>query len=341
MAKLHHPLDDLYDHSDDDSLFDDVEDTQEPTPKGTASHPVRSMQGPFDESLIDSLERVDKAKKPLKLSDLSAEERRRRLLEDEEYNDTYFAMWRDTPSSKFHPLAKVIAQIVFGLHLLHNRLAASDEEVIKILQKHIDEVDEFVGRADEDLEMAVVDIDERIQHLEVPLKHIDTFEVMLADRQYRLQTLEGNENIEKIINRTSSLMSDIQSDLTYGLEAIKDMWDYLSTVSSSWPQDESSMALYNAMLANSQGWLDIFGALQDRSSSLADSLVKLRSFLNEIAERAGIASRRQVSITEPLIIFANLIGYDDSQRTSYANHFFANWAIGTIQSRFETITTRS
>jgi hypothetical protein len=173
-------------------------------------------------------------------------------------------------------------------------MAASDEEVIKILQRHIDEVDDFVGRADEDLEMANVDIDERIQHLEVPLRHIDTFEVMLEDRQYRLQTLEGNENIERIINRTAALMTDIQSDLTYALEAVRDMSVYFSTVGLTWPKDETSLALYNAMLANTEGWMNMFDALQSRGSSLANSLVRLRSFLNEIAKRAGVASRRQV-----------------------------------------------
>lgn len=284
----------LHDSSEDEALlFDGIPDSDDDTP-GPTQHPVRSMQGPFDESLIDSLDQIENGKSRLKFSTLSAAERRERLLDDEEYNDTYNAKWRGNPDWTYHPLAKVVSQIAFGMHLLHKRLAASDEEVIRILQKHIDEVDEFVGRADEDLDMALVDIGERINHLKIPLEHIDTFEVMLEDREYRLQTLEGNDNIERIVQKTAILMDDILSDLKQGLQALQDLSDYFLSIGSTWPKDTTSMGLYNAMLANTEGWIDWFDGLQKKGNMVGASLVQLGTFLNEIAKRAGIASRRQV-----------------------------------------------
>jgi hypothetical protein len=292
-------LDDLHDSSEDEAiLFEGIDDsdTEGLGPGGPTPHPVKSMQGPFDESLIDSMDQMENGKAPLKFSSLTPEERWRRLLEDEEYNDTYNAKWKEDQESKFHPLEKIVAQIAFGMHLLHKRLAASDEEVIRILQKHIDDVDEFVGRADEDLEMALIDIGERINHLKVPLEHLATFEFLLEGRHYRLQTLEGNDNIERIVNKTAILMEDILSDLKHGAQAVQDLSDYFVAVGSSWPADTTSMGLYNAMLANTEGWLDWFDSLQKKGNTLGASLVQLGSFLNEIAKRAGIASRRQVSI---------------------------------------------
>jgi hypothetical protein len=142
--------------------------------------------------------------------------------------------------------------------------------------------------------MALIDIGERVNHLKVPLEHMATFEVLLGDRQYRLQTLEGNDNIERIVNKSAILMEDILSDLKYGAQAVQDMSEYFVGVGPTWPADTTSMGLYNAMLANTEGWLDWFDSLQNKGNMLGASLVQLGSFLNEIAKQAGIASRKQV-----------------------------------------------
>jgi hypothetical protein len=292
-------LDELHDSSEDEAiLFEGIDDsdTESLGPGGPTPHPVKSMQGAFDESLTDSIDQMEKGKAPLKLSKLTAEERWIRLLEDEEYNDTYNAKWKEDPDSKFHPLAKVIAQIAFGMHLLHKRLAASDEEVIRILQKHIDDVDEFVGRADEDLEMALLDIEERAKILKLPLDNLSVFERCLEDRDYRLQTLEGNDNIERIVDKAAILMQDILSDLKQAAQAVQDMSDYFVSIGSSWPTDTTSMGLYNAMLANTEGWLEWFDGLLKKGNLLGASLVKLGSYLIEIAKVAGSVSRRQVIV---------------------------------------------
>jgi hypothetical protein len=298
MAMTRRPeIDSLLDSSDDEAiLFQGIDDsdTEDYGPAGPTPHPVKAMQGAFDESLTDSVDQMEKGKAPLHYSNLSAEERRARLLDDEEYNDTYNAKWKEDPDSKFHPLTKIIAQIAFGMHLLHQRLAASDEEVIRILQKHIDDVDEFVGRADEDLDMALIDIQERINHLKLPLEHVAIFEKMLEDRNYRLQTLEGNDNIDRIVRKTAILMDDILEDLKHGAQAVQDMSEYFGSIGPTWPTDTTSMGLYNAMLANTEGWFDWFQGLQRKGNMLGASLVHLGTYLNEVAKLAGIASRRVV-----------------------------------------------
>jgi len=132
------------------------------------------------------------------------------------------------------------------------------------------------------------------------LDHISTFETMLEDRQYRMSILEGNENIERIVSRTASLMDDLVADTKCGTQSIQQMSEYFISIGKTWPSATVSFGLYNRMLANTEGWFDCFEGLKLKGNSLGASLVQLSSFLNEIAKRAGIASRRQVSLLLPI-----------------------------------------
>jgi hypothetical protein len=263
---------------------------------GAPIHPIAAMQRAFTESIADSKGQSESGKNPLQFSNLTPEDRRGRLLQGIDYNDTYSALWRANPHNEHHPLAKIFAQIAFGVHLLHQSAARSNDEVVTILQRHIDDVDEFVRRADEDLEMALIDIGERINHLKIPLEHMSTFETMLEDRPYRMSILEGNENIERIVSRTASLMDDLLADTKCGTQSIQQMSEYFVSIGKTWPSATVSFGLYNRMLANTEGWFDCFEGLKLKGNSLGASLVQLSSFLNEIAKRAGIASRRQVRL---------------------------------------------
>src|SRR5271163_731308 len=100
-------IEDPHDSSEDEAiLFEGIDDSETETlgPGGPTPHPVKSMQGAFDESLTDSMDQLEKGKAPLKFPNLTVEERWTRLLEDEEYNDTYNAKWKEDPESRFHPL---------------------------------------------------------------------------------------------------------------------------------------------------------------------------------------------------------------------------------------------
>lgn len=278
------PEDDEYHNS--GELDDDA-------PLNAPVHPIPAMQAPFEESIVES-EQMDTNPQMQAVPKLTAKARHERLLCNKNYNDSYTAKWRKAPTAKWHPLSKIIAQITFGVHLLHQQLAKSDEEVVKILQRHVDEVDNFIQNTGDDFDSALADICERIDYLKLPLEHVNIFDIMLDDKKFRGQIIEGNEKIEQIVSRTASLMNDLLTDVQKGLESTTDMAEYLDKIADSWPSRENSLTIFNTMQANAEGWIDYFQTLQMKGNSLGVALVQLGSILNEMSKRAGLASRRSV-----------------------------------------------
>ena len=132
-------------------------------------HPVPTMQGAFEESMQETMN-DEEPEVPDRYSKADSVTRRKMLLEQQEYERTVAGRWKQKPGEKFHPLWKLVAQISFGMHLLQQGLAKSDEEVLKILQTHVDEVDGFLERTTEDFDLAQGDIAERIRYLKLPLE---------------------------------------------------------------------------------------------------------------------------------------------------------------------------
>jgi hypothetical protein len=288
-------------------LFDDVEadhvetdgesegsDTYvDPAPP---AHPMFSMQGPFEESIEDAERQIELGRNPYEPLHLTADDRQQRLLEGGSYNDTYNAKWKEVAGSRYHPVVKIIAQIAFGVHLLHRRTAESNDEVIRILQRHIDEVDELIRRSEEDITMAIEDIRKRITHLRLPLEHKDMFQNMLEQRHYRHSVLKGNEAIDRIVKRTSILLSDIMVDVRRGLESTQDTLKYFKKIGKTWPIGATdSIGLYEAMLDNTKGWILYFEKLVEMGAELGEQLVELRDCLRRISSAAAAASKRMVS----------------------------------------------
>ncbi|KAI9795576.1 MAG: hypothetical protein M1835_005488 [Candelina submexicana] len=256
-------------------------------------HPVPSMQGAFEESMMEMTNDPDAQSSKVESEKVDSATRRKILLEQEHNEDTHAARWRQKPGERFHPLWKLVAQISFGVHLLHQQMAKSDEEVVKILQTHVTEVDGFLERTTEDFDLAQNDINERIKYLRLPLEHFEVFDVMLEDRAFRSSIVEGNEKIEHIINRTSSAMNDALKDVQRGLEATQELSKYLAKLDRIW-QDRTDelLSVYAAMIGNAQGWTQCFLSLQTKGHTLGHSLVQLYNIVAEMQRRAGIASRR-------------------------------------------------
>ncbi|KAI9666359.1 MAG: hypothetical protein M1821_004295 [Bathelium mastoideum] len=255
-------------------------------------HPVAFMQGAFEESIVESAEqngsqdesRQDKA---------DPVTRRKRLLDVDARDESNTSRWKQRPNAKFHALWKLVAQITFGMHLLHQQLAKSDEEVIKILQTHVDEIDSFLEKTNEDFDLAMKDIDERIRYLKMPLEHIEVFDVMLDDKQFRTSIIDGNEKIEKIVKRTSRAMKDSLFDVAKGLEATGELRKYLESLGSDWLDDNQELAsTYHVMHANVDGWKQAFRDLETKGRTLDNNMVQLGKIVEEMSRRAGIASRR-------------------------------------------------
>ena len=276
---------DTEDESDPDSTMDN----QPP------QHPVPTMQGAFEESMIETLTEPSEPEPENRFSTADSISRRKMLLEQENYERTVAGRWKQKPGEKFHPLWKLVAQISFGMHLLHQGLAKSDEEVIKILQSHVDEVDGFLERTTEDFDLAQNDINERIRYLRLPLEHGQVFDSMLNDRAFRMAIVNGNEKIEHIVDRTNAAMKDALKDVQKGLDATRELARYLTRLERTWTnRSEEHESVYLAMIGNTEGWSRAFMTLQQKGSKLGSALIQLGGIIAEIQRRAGIASRKNL-----------------------------------------------
>ncbi|KAI4159990.1 MAG: hypothetical protein LQ342_006118 [Letrouitia transgressa] len=258
-------------------------------------HPVPQMQGAFEESMMETLNESEDAEPEDRMSKVDSVSRRKMLLEQEQYERTVAGRWKQKPGEQFHPLWKLVAQISFGMHLLQQGLAKSDEEVIKLLQMHVNEIDGFLERTTEDFDLAQGDIDDRIRYLKLPLEHRSVFDTMLSERNFRTAIVEGNEKIEHIIDRTAAAMNDALKDVQKGLDATRELAKYLTRVDKQWePRTEEHDSVYLAMIGNTEGWTRAFLTLQSKGNTLRRALVQLGGIVAEMQRRAAAASRKNL-----------------------------------------------
>ena len=251
-------------------------------------HPVPQLQGPFEESMMEALNEWEDGEQK---TDSVA--RRKMLLHGDRYERVCAGRWKQRAGEKFHPLWKLSAQLSFGLHLLAQGLAKSEEEVMRILQSHVDDIDGFLERTTEDFDLAQSDVDERLRYLRLPLQHVEVFDHMLDDRSFRTSIVEGNEKIEHIVERTSEAMKDALKDVEKGIDATGALGKYLTHLRSNLPgRTPEQEAVYIAMLGNVEGWTRAFMDLHLQGNALAVSLVQLAGIVAEMQRRAGIASRK-------------------------------------------------
>ncbi|GAB7357464.1 hypothetical protein MBLNU459_g0005t3 [Dothideomycetes sp. NU459] len=275
-------------HDGDDELDSVASDDLPPV------HPVPALQHAFEESIVDATEDAlnDRPAATL-LNRPTAESRRQDLLERDHYDYSWNSRWKQKPSASFHPLLKLMAQIIFGMHLLQNHQAKSDAEVVKILQAHVDEIDAFLEKTTEDFDLATKDIEERITFLRLPMTHIEVFDIMLDDKKFRTQLVEGNDKIEQIIERTAKAMNAAKYDVDKGITAVQELAKYLDGVQINWPQDDvDQAAIFVAMRGNEEGWLGCLHELQMKANSLGVALVQLGTVIGEMSKLAAVASRR-------------------------------------------------
>lgn len=297
------------DSSEDETDLDDHdahrhEDVQTPTTSSPHSHiplhPIPSMQEAFAESL-DEATRVELNPKP-KLRDVDAKRRRDRLLDQDRSQGPPHRRWRFRPGQRCHELRKLVAQISFGIELLIKGMANSNAQVLTILQGHIDEVDEFLEAAMEDVQEATTDLKERLDFLKVPLQNMDVFEQMLENRKFRLQIVEGNVKIEHILSRTSTAHTQTIRDVSEGLWGVKQFANYLKdNEDGSWRENRPDVVdVFEAMKGNTEGWHSAFTTLESNSTLLSGLLVQLSSLVGDIDKKAGEVSRRtRVSQSQP------------------------------------------
>ena len=261
-------------------------------------HPLPEMQAPFEESMLDAT--GENGHVPWVSPQRSVKTRQHALCRDEvatelAWNFTYNCHWRRHPTAKFHPLRKTVAQIVFGVHLLHQHLERSVADVADILLKHVNELDGFLQQASEDLESSLKDMVFRHKCLKVPMQHVKEFDRLLEDHNYRTQLLDGNIVIERTIGRMSQMLNDYLIDVNTFQEANRDLDLYLLEIGDAWTyKNEDVGRIYSAMCGNTGGWSQFLQSLVVKAERLGVVLVQVSSYCNEIEKRCGAASRRSI-----------------------------------------------
>ncbi|KAL4960937.1 uncharacterized protein BDV14DRAFT_134398 [Aspergillus stella-maris] len=254
-------------------------------------HPIAQLQGAFEESIYETLQ----GDHGDWVVDLDAQTRRRDLLENPRYERLCGRKWRQRVDERYHPFWKLTAQMSFGLHLLVQGKAKSSTAVLNILQAHVDEMDGFVSRTTEDFLIIQIDLRTRIQYLSLPLENLDDFDAMLVDRNFRLAMIDYNGKIELAIRRFTAAISDALKDLQKGREAIGGLWQFLGqSAQDSGPLSSSLTAIYNSMLANTEGWNSAFAKLRRKGVALQYAITQLNRAIIEMQRRVGVASRKDV-----------------------------------------------
>ena len=262
------------------------------------------------------------------------------LLEAPTYQRVIAGRWRQKAGEKYHPLWKLVAQLTFGMHLLSQNMAISEEEVMRILQSHVDDIDAFLERTTEDFDLASSDIHERIRCLKLPLAHGDVFDRMLEDRLFRGSILDGNEKIDHVVGRTKKASKDALKDVQKGFDATNVMEKYLTKLSSTWkrgsPEHEAVLV---AMLGNVEGWRRAFLELHLQGNKVAGSLKKLAEVVAEMQQRAAVVSRNLVVswLFPCLSSFSLSIGKSSENET---HHFAKCWSY-SISARTDRRTQTS
>ncbi|KAH6609436.1 hypothetical protein Trco_002782 [Trichoderma cornu-damae] len=255
-------------------------------------HPIPALQHAFAESLQEVMSGAV-VEKP-KLRALDAQGRRDAVLAQGKDEPAFDAVWRLRPGQTQHELAKLIAQISFGVYLMLNGMANNNTQVVNILQGHIDEVDEFLEVTIEDLAHVQMDLERRIDHLMLPMSNVAVFEQLLEDRKFRTEILEGNEKIEHILARTNAAMKQWDDDIEAGLQTSNVFISWLNEhAEGPWRSDQPDVIdIFDAMGGNAEGWLIAFEKISDSAQDINSLIVRLMNIISDMENKAGEASRR-------------------------------------------------
>ncbi|KAK7218019.1 hypothetical protein V2G26_006022 [Clonostachys chloroleuca] len=209
--------------------------------------------------------------------------------------------WRKRKGQEQHEILKLVSQIAFGVYLLLNGMANDNNQVINILQGHIDEVDEFLEVTLDDLTYSITDLQSRIDHLRVPLANLEVFEEMLESRSYRVELLEGNEKLEHIIARSREMLGYWNGDVEAGKDCTNWFAEWLSSLKENiWQNDnEDIVDIFHAMRGNGDGWLRAFEEMEIRVDEINNLVADLSGLTAEMEKKAGEVSRKTWSAIPP------------------------------------------
>lgn len=155
-------------------------------------------------------------------------------------------------------------------------------------------MDFFIAATASDFELARSDIGQRLKHLRIPLdsgRASEVFDQMLENREFRLEIVKGNENVEYVISRTAAAMKSALVDVKEGLSAVDELAKYLLGLKKGW-KNTNLIRVYAAMTLNVEQWFRGLVLLQTKGTGLKEDLEQLRRVVREIEQRTGAASRK-------------------------------------------------
>ncbi|QUC16909.1 uncharacterized protein UV8b_01150 [Ustilaginoidea virens] len=343
-------LDDATSHHEEEHPAEINAPTPPPALENIPIHPIPSLQEAFSESL-DEATNGSTADKP-KLRELDAHGRRQALIAQERDEVPLDFKWRFRDGQKQHELAKLIAQISFGVYLLFQDMANSNAQVVTILQGHIDEVDEFLEVVLEDLAEATKDLNSRIEHLKLPLANVQVFEQLLEDRNFRLEILQGNEKIDHVLSRTNAALNQWDRDIDAGIQSTAAFVSWLKDEEDAeWREERPGVAdVLDAMKGNAEGWLNAFDDMSDRVQEASNLIMRLSTIIGEMEKKAGEVSRRTWANIPPFTLPSSVYqdassshpvsiksGTSSAQSTCRSSH----WPHASIRSAGVSATTES
>ncbi|KAK2733460.1 hypothetical protein FQN57_002114 [Myotisia sp. PD_48] len=264
--------------------------TKQRPPSQPPAHPIPRLQGPFEESIFESLQSSHRNTSPTLDSTL----RRKQLLQSPVYQRKCSGKWEQRGGENYHPLWKIVAQFSFGIHLLASGLAKSEAESVQILRFHISEFDGFVERTKEDFHLAQEDLAARLDLLTVPLANLDVLGSMLEDEKFRQFLLGCAERMNHVVDRSELSLSDALKDIGKGQTAIDTVHQFLVTLTT---QDDSSSAvvfkdIHAEMLRRVALWSTALTELRTQGRTLAEHLVQLSAAVLKIQRKIGSFDRR-------------------------------------------------
>ena len=185
----------------------------------------------------------------------------------------------------------------FAVHLLHQKLAHPEVEVVRILQDHVNEMDDFLERSSEDFSLMLRDVRTRIAYLRLPLQNLPVFDDMLADLNFRSSIVAYNEKINTVINRFGAAINDALKDLNKGSEGVHVLSGYLWNLPEKSHLSESDNvntvhAIYQAMVGNVNGWHIALSSLNKTRIRLASTLDELDKIVKSLQLRVSVAIKK-------------------------------------------------
>ncbi|OKL55634.1 hypothetical protein UA08_09105 [Talaromyces atroroseus] len=156
---------------------------------------------------------------------------------------------------------------------------------------HVAELDGFIENTTEDILLAFSDIEERLEHLRLPLGNLPVFNDMLADRTFRQTVILDHGRINHIIHRTAVAMDDSVKDIEKGTQSVRILGFYLKEVRAERNDQRHSLdAVYDAMIGNVDGWKREFKRLKRKAYNLAITLGTFNQVAMEIQQLADAAA---------------------------------------------------